>query len=200
MKISLIENLSEQLSQLSGIGKKTALRLALEIIRKDEMYALNLAQAIIDVRHKLKKCSICGNLSENHQCKICSNENRHHHIICVVEDYPDVIAIENTNAFDGVYHILGGLISPIDGIGPAQLNIDNLIKRIQNTTVSEIIFALNATPEGESTAFYLSKKIKSVTNIKISTLAKGISAGEDINYIDELTLSRSILNRIELEV
>jgi recombination protein RecR len=198
MHSNIIDKLTEHLSELPGIGKKTALRLALEIIRKDEMYAFNLAQAILDAKQKLLKCSVCGNISETAICSICSSNHRLHSIVCVVEDYPDVLAIENTNAYEGVYHVLGGLISPMDGIGPSQLNIESLMKRVENSGVEEVIFALNATPEGESTTFYLSRKIKSVSDIKISTLAKGISMGEDLNYVDELTLSRSILNRVPL--
>lgn len=200
MPNTLIDKLTEYLSELPGIGKKTALKLALEIIRRDEMYAYNLAQSLIDAKQKLKKCSVCGNITESLICEICSHPARNHKIICVVEDYPDVLAIENTNSFNGVYHILGGLISPIDGIGPSQLNIENLLKRLKEHEVDEIVLALNATMEGESTTFYLSKKIKEISNVMITTLAKGISVGEDINYIDEMTLSRSILNRVPLNI
>lgn len=199
-QVSVIEKLAQYLSELSGIGKKTALRLSLEIIRKDEMYAFNLAQALLDARQNLKKCSVCGNITEEIICNICSDNSRNHQIICVVEDYPDVLAIENTNSFNGVYHVLGGLISPINGIGPSQLNIESLFKRISQQQPDEIILALNATMEGESTTFYLSKKIREISQVKVSTLAKGISVGEDINYIDEITLSRSLLNRTVLNV
>jgi recombination protein RecR len=200
MNVEIIDKLVQHLSELQGIGKKTALRLALEIIRKDEMYAYGLAQSLIDAKQKLKRCKVCENISENDVCNICSDENRNHQIICVVEDYQDVLAIESTNSYTGTYHILGGLISPINGIGPSQLNIASLLDRINNQPVDEIIIALNATPEGESTTFYLYKKIISVVEIKITTLAKGISVGEDLNYADEITLSRSILNRVPLSI
>lgn len=195
-----IKKLVDHFSEFSGIGQKTALRLALEIIRKDEIFAYNFAQALIDAKQQLKKCSVCGNISEKELCDICSDSSRNQRIICVVEEYQDIMAIENTHAFDGVYHVLGGLISPIDGIGPAQLNIDSLLHRIQNSDIDEIIIALNSNMEGESTTFYLYKKIQNIGNIPISTLAKGISVGEDLNYADEISLSRSILNRIPLKL
>lgn len=198
MSLSLLDTLVEYLSELPGIGKKTALRLALEIIRKDQMYAYNLAQCLIDITQSLKKCTICGSISERETCYICASPTRNHQIICVVEDYQDVLAIENTNTYDGVYHLLGGLISPINGIGPSQLNIELLIERIQKENITEIIMALNSTMEGEATTFYLCKKIQAVSNVRITTLARGIAVGEDLNYIDEITLSRSILNRVPL--
>ncbi|GIV28325.1 MAG: recombination protein RecR [Bacteroidia bacterium] len=200
MEERIIEKLIDLLSELSGIGKKTALRLVLEIIRKDEMYAYQLAQSLIDAKQKLKKCSVCGNIDDNNICNICANSGRNHQIICVVEDYSDVLAIENTNTYNGVYHVLGGLISPINGIGPSQLNIESLIIRLKEHPVDEVILALNATPDGESTGFYLTKKIRLVSDIKITTLAKGISVGEDLNYADELTLSRSIENRVPVNI
>jgi len=200
MNVEIIDKLVEHLSELQGIGKKTALRLALEIIQKDEMFAYGLAQSIIDAKQKLKRCKICGNISENEVCKICNDVNRNHQVICVVEDYQDVLAIEGTNTYTGTYHILGGLISPVNGIGPSQLNITSLLDRINSQPIEEIIIALNATPEGESTTFYLYKKITSVMDVKITTLAKGISVGEDLNYVDEITLSRSILNRVPLRI
>lgn len=198
--LNTIDKLAQYLSELSGIGKKTALRLALEIIRKDEMYAFNLAQCLIDVKQKLKKCKVCDHLTEQEVCEICSDDNRNQQLICIVEDYPDVLAIENTNSYNGVYHILGGLISPINGIGPSQLNIESLLKRIQNGGAEEVIFALNPTMEGEATTFYLSKKIREFSDVPISVLAKGISIGEDINFTDEITLSRSLLNRVPFNI
>ncbi len=200
MSEGVIDNLVNYFSELSGIGKKTAMRLVLEIIRKDELYAFQLAQCLIDAKQKLKKCRICNTMSETEVCSICSNTMRNHQIICVVEDYPDVLAIESTNSFDGVYHVLGGLISPINGIGPSQLNIESLLLRLKEHPVEEVILALNATPDGESTSFYLTKKIRLVGDIKITTLAKGISVGEDLNYTDELTLSRSLENRVPVNI
>lgn len=196
----LVDKLVEYLSELPGIGQKTALRLALEIIRKDEMFAYNFAKTLIDAKQQLKNCQICGNISEQNICDICSNAERNHKIICIVEEYQDVMAIENTHSYNGVYHVLGGLISPINGISPAQLNIETLLRRIQNNNIDEVIIALNATIEGESTSFYLYKKIQSIADIHISTLAKGISVGEDLNYADEISLSRSILNRVPLKL
>ncbi len=195
-----IKKLVEYLSELSGIGEKTALRLALEIIRKEEIYAYNFAQAMINAKQELKECKTCNNISENEICHICSNTERNHKVICIVEEYQDVLAIENTGSYNGVYHILGGLISPINGIGPSQLNIESLLNRIQNNNIDEIIMALNSTMEGESTAFYLYKKIQSIADIPVSTLAKGIAVGEDLNYADELSLSRSILHRVPLKL
>ncbi len=196
MSDGIIDNLVNYFSELSGIGKKTAMRLVLEILRKDELYAFQLAQCLIDAKQKLKKCRICNTISETEVCAICNNTMRNHQIICVVEDYPDVLAIESTNSFDGVYHVLGGLISPINGIGPSQLNIESLLLRLQQQPIDEVIFALNSTPEGESTMFYLTKKILSFCDVNITTLAKGISVGEDLNYIDEITLTRSLINRV----
>lgn len=196
----LVDKLVEYLSELPGIGQKTALRLALEIIRKDEMFAYNFAKTLIDAKQQLKNCQICGNISEQNICDICSNAERNHKIICIVEEYQDVMAIENTHSYNGVYHVLGGLISPINGVTPAQLNIETLLHRIQNNDIDEVIIALNATIEGESTSFYLYKKIQSIADIHISTLAKGISVGEDLNYADEISLSRSILNRVPLKL
>ncbi|MCX8143539.1 MAG: recombination mediator RecR [Bacteroidia bacterium] len=200
MSSDLIDKLVQHLAELPGIGKKTALRLALEIIRKDEMYAYNFAQSLIDAKQKLRKCKVCGNICETEVCEICASNVRNQQIICVVEDYQDVLAIEGTNTFNGVYHVLGGLISPINGIGPSQLNIESLLERISHQPIDEVILALNATPEGESTSFYLCKKISNISDVKITTLAKGISVGEDLNYADEITLSRSILNRVPLQI
>lgn len=196
MRISVLDKLTQHLEGLSGIGKKTALRLALEIIRKEDMYVYGFAQSLIDAKQKLKKCRVCGNISESEVCALCSAPERNHRMICVVEDYQDVLAIENTHVYKGVYHVLGGLISPIHGIGPSQLNIESLLKRIQQQPIEEVIIALNSTPDGESTSFYLCKKISEQADVTISTLAKGIAIGEDINYADELTLSRSILHRV----
>lgn len=200
MEEKILERLVDLLAELPGIGKKTALRLALEIIRKDEMYAFQLAQSLIDVKQKLKKCNICGNIDEKSICSICADDKRDHQIICVVEDYSDVLAIENINIYNGVYHVLGGLISPINGIGPSQLNIESLLLRLKEHPVEEVILALNATPDGESTSFYLTRKIRLIGDIKITTLAKGISVGEDLNYTDELTLSRSLENRVPVNI
>ncbi len=194
----LIEKLTNLFAELPGVGRKTAFRYALDIVQKDHAYAFNLAQALVDVKQQLKKCSVCNNISDHEVCHICSDHYRNKSVICVVEDYQDVIAIENMKLFSGVYHLLGGLISPINGVGPSQLNIETLLKRIENNMPEEIIIALNATMEGETTTMYLFKKLSAYPDIKFTTLAKGLSAGEDLNYADELTLSRSFLNRIPI--
>jgi recombination protein RecR len=195
----LIENAVNEISRLPGIGKKSALRLVLHLLKRDEKQSHDLAEAIIEMRNKVVYCKTCFNISDADQCAICTSHKRDKKIICVVEDLPDVLAIENTSQYFGLYHVLGGIISPLDGVGPSDLKIDELIKRVaEETEPIEIILALSPTMEGDTTAFYLTKKLKQF-NLKISTIARGIPIGGDLEYADEITLGRSILSRIKYE-
>tara|TARA_B100001057_G_scaffold495315_1_gene594048 strand:- start:3921 stop:4538 length:618 start_codon:yes stop_codon:yes gene_type:complete len=190
----LLENLVYNISQLSGIGKRSALRIALEILRKPKEFSRDLSESIFDFKTQIKYCSECHNISDKDICDICSNESRDQSIVCVVEDIRDVIAIENTNLFNGLFHVLGGVISPIEGIGPDDLNITSLEKKITNKKVNEIIFALSATIEADTTSFYLFKILNKL-DVKVSVLARGIPVGDQLEYTDEVTLARSIQNR-----
>ena len=195
----LIEEAVGQISKLPGIGKKSALRLVLHLLKEESESTQNLTSALLNLRANIKYCSNCHNISDNQLCSICTNPNRDNSVICIVEEIPDVMAIENTNHYQGLYHVLGGVISPIDGIGPSELNIESLLERIQkNDFTKEIILALSATMQGDTTAFYLSKKIKN-KEIKISTIARGIAIGGELEYTDEVTLGRSIATRIRYE-
>jgi recombination protein RecR len=186
------------MSRLPGIGKKTALRLALHILREDKSYASNLGGSIIKMRNEILFCEKCNNISDDHICGICSNHKRNENLLCVVENTQDVIAVENTSQFNGIYHVLGGIISPIDGIGPNDLSISRLIKRINEEEIKEIILALPSTVEGDTTAFYIYKLVKEF-DIEVTTIAKGISIGEELEYADEITLGRSIINRLPFD-
>ena len=192
-----IERAIEEISKLPGIGKKTALRLALHLLRSSEDNTLALTSALTDLRTKTVYCKKCHNIADDTICNICRSRRRDQNILCVVEDTRDVLAIENTAQYPGVYHVLGGVISPIDGVGPSDLNVESLMTRINESEnpISEVIFALSATMEGDTTAFYLTKKIKNL-DVKISTIARGISIGGELEYTDEVTLGRSILTRI----
>lgn len=192
----LIENAVGEVSKLPGIGKKTALRLVLHLLKEPEGTTTELSEALTELRSKIRYCKDCHNISDDEICNICASHRRDRSIICVVEDTRDVLAIENTSQYTGLYHILGGVISPIEGIGPSELNIEQLIKRIQNhkEEVKEVIFALSPTMEGDTTAFYLTKKLKEF-GLKISTIARGIPIGGELEYTDEITLGRSILSR-----
>ena len=191
----ILENTVNEISKLPGIGKRTALRLALYILKQPENHIDALADSIKTLRKKINFCSECYNLSDNEICEICLNPNRQNGELCVVEDIRDVMAIENTSQFKGRYHVLNGLISPIDGIGPADLKIDSLIEKIRGGKIKEVIFALSATMEGDTTIFYINKNLSSF-EIKISTIARGIPVGDELEYTDEITLGRSILKRI----
>jgi len=191
----LIESAVESISKLPGIGKKTALRLALHILKEDISYAQGLSEAIIQLREDIKYCNTCHSISDDTTCNICASINRDQSLICVVDDTNDILAIENTGQYSGVYHVLGGVISPVDGIGPSDLNISSLLKRIESGNINEIILALSPTMEGDTTAFYISKKIASF-DVKISTIARGIPIGGELEYADEITLGRSIQTRI----
>lgn len=194
----LLEKAVNEMAQLPGIGKRTALRLVLHLLKQPVEQTQYLSQALITMREDIKFCKSCHNISDVEECEICNNQSRNHKIICIVEDVRDVMAIENTNQFKGVYHVLGGKISPIDGVGPSQLNIITLIDKVKFGGVEEIIFALSSTMEGDTTNFYIYKQLKDF-NIKTSTIARGIAVGDELEYADEVTLGRSILQRVPFE-
>jgi len=191
----LIEEAVQELSKFPGVGKKSALRMVLYLLKKDADTANKLGNSIISLRNEIAYCTRCHNVSDNSICNICSNPKRDNQVICVVEDLKDVMAIENTNQFFGTYHVLGGLINPIYGIGPDQLQIESLINRIKEEGTKEVIMALSATMEGDTTIFYLSKKLAEMA-VQISTISKGIAIGGELEYADEITLGRSILSRV----
>lgn len=186
------------MSQLPGIGKRTALRLVLHLLKQPKEQTGLLSQALLTMREEIKFCQSCHNISDVAVCEICSNSNRDHQLICVVEDIRDVMAIENTGQFRGIYHVLGGKISPIDGIGPSQLNIPTLVEKVKSGNIRELIFALSSTMEGDTTNFYIYKQIKDC-DVITSTIARGISVGDELEYADEVTLGRSILHRVPFE-
>ncbi|RXR17796.1 recombination protein RecR [Flavobacterium amnicola] len=194
----LLERAVNEMAQLPGIGKRTALRLLLHLLKQPLEQTDFLAKSLLQMREEIKFCKSCHNISDVEVCEICSNQNRNHNIICVVEDIRDVMAIENTGQFRGIYHVLGGKISPIDGVGPSQLNIATLVDKVKMSEVEEIIFALSSTMEGDTTNFYIYKQLKDF-DIKTSTIARGISVGDELEYADEVTLGRSIVNRIPFE-
>jgi recombination protein RecR len=194
----LLETAVNELSRLPGIGKKTALRLALHILREDSNFAENLAKAIDKMRKEIVFCNKCNNISDSEICEICSNYKRDENTICVVEDTRDVLAIENTSQFNGLYHVLGGIINPMEGIGPNDITIAHLIRRVNEEEINEVILALPATVEGDTTNYYIYKMIKEF-GIKVTTLARGVAIGNMLEYTDEITLGRSILNRLLFE-
>ena len=194
----LLETAVNELSKLPGIGKKTALRLVLHLLKQETVMTDALGESIIKLRREINYCNICHNISDSETCLICSNPQRDKSLVCVVEDVRDVMAIENTNQYKGVYHILGGIISPMDGIGPSDLHIDTLVNKVAKGEVKEIIMALSATMEGDTTNFYIYKRLKEF-DLAISTIARGIAIGDDLEYTDEVTLGRSILNRTPYE-
>ena len=194
----LIEKAVNEMSQLPGIGKRTALRLVLHLLKQPKEQTGFLSQALVSMREDIKYCASCHNISDSAMCEICANKNRNHQIVCIVEDIRDVMAIENTGQFRGIYHVLGGKISPIDGVGPSQLNIISLVEKVKSGVVNEIIFALSSTMEGDTTNFYIYKQIADC-EIIISTIARGISVGDELEYADEVTLGRSILHRVPFE-
>ena len=196
----LLAEIIDEIAKLPGIGKRTALRLSLHLLQQPVEQSENLSQAILNFRKEIKHCKICHNISDKEVCDICSDQRRNHALVCVVEDIRDVMAIESTGEYKGIYHVLGGKISPIEGMGPADLTIDKLLKRIEDYEIDEIIFALSATVDGDTTNFYLYRKISELSNPPgISTIARGIAVGEELEYTDEITLARSILNRIPFE-
>ena len=194
----LIEKAVNEMSQLPGIGKRTALRLVLHLLKQPKEQTGFLSQALLNMREDIKFCRSCHNISDTTVCEICANSARNHQTICVVEDIRDVMAIENTGQYKGIYHVLGGKISPIEGVGPGQLNISSLVEKVKAGKVIEIIFALSSTMEGDTTNFYIYKQIAE-SDIVISTIARGISVGDELEYADEITLGRSILDRVPFE-
>lgn len=192
---SLLENAVSEFAKLPGIGRKTALRLVLYLLRQNEDAAVSFGEAIIKLRKEIRYCNTCHNISESETCPICTDASRDASTICVVENVKDVMSIENTHQHHGLYHVLGGLISPMDGVGPQDIEIDSLVERVKSGTVREIILALGATMEGDTTNFYIFRRLAPYPDVKITILARGMSVGNDIEYTDELTLGRSILNR-----
>ncbi len=194
----LLEQAVAEMSQLPGVGKRTALRLVLHLLKQPEAQTEQFTKALLDLRSNIKLCRNCHNISDTEICEICANPNRIQEIVCVVEDIRDVMAIENTAQYRGLYHVLGGKISPMDGIGPSQLNIRSLIEKVKQGEVEEIIFALSSTLEGDTTNFYIFKQLDGI-KVKTSTIARGISVGDELEYADEVTLGRSITNRVPFE-
>ncbi|TPN84709.1 recombination mediator RecR [Aquimarina algicola] len=194
----LLENAVYEMSQLPGIGKRTALRLVLHLLRQPKNQTAQLVNALETLREDIKFCSNCHSISDTEICDICSNPARNKNIICVVEDIRDVMAIESTGQYRGLYHVLGGKISPLDGIGPQELTINSLVEKVKSGKVEELIFALSATMEGDTTNFYIYKQLEGI-EVKTSTIARGIGVNDELEYADEVTLGRSILNRIPFE-
>lgn len=194
-----LEKAVNEMAQLPGIGKRTALRLVLHLLKQPKEQTHSLAEALQNMREEIKFCNNCNTLSDNDICEICANHKRDKSIICVVEDIRDVMAIENTGLYKGLYHVLGGRISPIDGIGPSQLSITPIVDKVKVGEVKEIIFALSSTMEGDTTNFYIYKQIQDY-GINVSTIARGIAIGDELEYTDEITLGRSLLHRIPFEV
>ena len=189
----------QEFAKLPGIGRKTALRLVLHLLRQETDDVTHFADTIARMRREVKRCKVCHNISDSDTCPICSDPRRDHSTICVVENIQDVMAVENTQQFHGRYHVLGGVISPMDSIGPADLEIDSLVARVASGEVKEVILALGSTMEGDTTNFYIFRKLAPYTNVKISIIARGISVGDELEYTDEVTLGRSILNRTPFE-
>ena len=194
----LLENAVFEMAQLPGVGKRTALRLVLHLLKQPEEQTTHLAKALVDLKTEVKFCKNCHNISDQELCEICANPSREKSIVCVVEDIRDVMAIENTSQYKGLYHVLGGKISPKDGVGPNQLNISTLVDKVKSGEVTEIIFALSSTMEGDTTNFYIYKQLENF-EITTSTIARGIGVGDELEYADEVTLGRSILHRVPFE-
>jgi recombination protein RecR len=195
---SLLENAVNEFAKLPGIGKKTALRLVLHLLRQNTAEVSQFSEVIAKMRSEIKFCQRCYNVADGDICSICANSMRKQEMICVVESIRDVIAIESTQQFSGTYHVLGGVISPLDGIGPDQLNIESLINRVEKENISEIIFALNPTIQGDTTIYYIQKKLQP-RSIRVTTIARGIAFGGELEYADEMTLGRSLQNRLPVE-
>jgi recombination protein RecR len=194
----LLENAVNEFAKLPGIGRKTALRLVLHLLKQDPAEVEIFGNSLIRLRNEIKHCRVCHNISDTDICNICSNPSRNESLVCVVENIKDVMAIENTHQYNGLYHVLGGIISPMDGIGPSNLEIDSLVQRVAEGNINEVILALSTTMEGDTTNFYIYKKLRTA-NIKISTLARGVSIGDELEYTDEVTLGRSLVNRTNFE-
>lgn len=192
----LLQNAVDEFSKLPGIGRKTALRLVLNMLRRDEEDVNRFANAVIKLRSEVRYCSVCHNISDTETCQICANPSRDKTTICVVETVKDVMSVENTQQYRGLYHVLGGVISPMDGIGPNDLEIESLVKRVADGGIKEVILALSPTMEGDTTNFFLFKKLSGF-DIKITTIARGVAVGDELQYADEVTLGRSIMNRVD---
>ena len=195
---SLLEKAVQEFSKLPGIGRKTALRLSLFLLRQDTESVDAFGEAVVRLKHEVRYCSVCHNISDTEVCPICSDHRRDGSMICVVENIQDVMAVENTQQFNGLYHVLGGIISPMDGIGPGDIEIDSLVSRVEKGDIKEVIMALSSTMEGDTTNFYISRRLAH-TGVKISVIARGISVGDELEYTDEVTLGRSIINRTPFE-
>jgi len=194
----LLENAVNEFAKLPGIGRKSALRLVLHLLRRDKEEVTAFGESLIQLRSEIKHCKICHNISDSDVCQICSNPSRNNSVICVVENIRDVMLFENTHQYNGLYHVLGGIISPMDGIGPNELEIGSLIERSKNEDIVEIILALPTTMEGDTTNFYIFRKLKDKP-VKVTTLARGVAVGDDLEYTDEITLGRSLTNRVLYE-
>lgn len=192
----LLQNAVDEFSKLPGIGRKTALRLVLNMLRRDEEDVSRFANAVIKLRSEVRYCSVCHNISDTETCQICANPSRDKTTICVVETVKDVMSVENTQQYRGLYHVLGGVISPMDGIGPNDLEIESLVKRVADGGIKEVILALSPTMEGDTTNFFLFKKLSGF-DVKITTIARGVAVGDELQYADEVTLGRSIMNRVD---
>ena len=196
----LLERAVDEFAKLPGIGRKTALRLVLHLLKLDEATVEHFANSITTLRHDVKHCCVCHNISDEDVCSICSNPSRDESIVCVVENFQDVLAIEATTQFHGLYHVLGGVISPMDGIAPSDLEIESLVERVGKGGIDEIILALSSTMEGDTTNFFISRKLSAFTDLKITVLARGISVNDELQYTDEVTLGRSIVNRVPFTI
>jgi len=194
----ILERAVEEVALLPGIGKRTALRLVLHLLDQPSDRTTNLASALVDLKMKIKHCKKCHNISDSEICEICADSRRDHSLLCVVEDIRDVMAIENTQQYTGVYHVLGGKINPMEGVGPSDLTIDSLVEKINSKTVNELIFALSSTMEGDTTNYYIYKQIQG-SSVKISTIARGIAVGDELEYADQISLGRSIVQRVPFE-
>lgn len=192
---TLLENCVTEISHLPGIGRKTALRLALHLLRQDQSVSMALGNAIIDMRRGITYCRLCHNISQTELCPVCADRHRDHTTVCVVESVKDVMILENTGQYNGLYHVLGGVISPVDGVGPDQLQIDSLVQRVAAGEIKEVILALSATMEGDTTGYYIFRRLAPHPEVKITQLARGVALGNEIEYTDELTLGRSLQNR-----
>ena len=194
----LLEGAVNEMSQLPGIGRRTALRLVLHLLKQPQSQTVALSKALVDLKTEVKFCANCHNISDTELCEICANKSRQHEVVCVVEDIRDVMAIENTSQYRGLYHVLGGKINPMEGVGPSQLTIKPLVEKARKGEIKEVIFALSSTLEGDTTNFYIFKQLEGL-EIQTSTIARGISVGDELEYADEVTLGRSITNRIPFE-
>jgi len=194
----LLENAVNEFAKLPGIGRKSALRMVLHLLRQGQDEVVAFGNSLIQLKKEVRYCKVCHNISDNEVCHICSDQSRDSSVICVVENIRDVMSVENTLQFNGLYHVLGGIISPMDGIGPSDLEIDSLVERVEKEDIVEVILALSTTMEGDTTNFYIFRKLKD-KKIKLSTLARGVSIGDELEYTDEVTLGRSLINRVAYE-